>query len=72
MRDVDELVKLFRANGFTLARKTKHQIWDCPCGHARITFAVSPGKGNRSNQNTKAILKRTLRQCEQAIQEETT
>lgn len=63
MKDIDELVKLFVVNGFTLARMRNHQIWNCPCGHTRVTFSSTPSKGNRSYKNTEAQMKRTLRQC---------
>jgi hypothetical protein len=56
------LVQALVRAGFTLVRTTKHQTWTCPCGHARISCAVSPGKG-RAVENTQAQIRRILRAC---------
>lgn len=70
MRQVDELVKLFKQEGFTLARHTNHMVWNCPCGHTRVTTPGSPGKNNRSDENTRALMRRTLRACTPTPQED--
>jgi hypothetical protein len=63
VRDAVRLVKLFKANGFTLYRETNHLIFRCPCGHAQVACPKSPRGGRRSIENTTAQIKRTRRAC---------
>lgn len=62
MNKVTEMVKFFKAHGFTLLRQHRHQVWGCPCGHALITTTGSPC-GGRADRNAKAQVKRTLKAC---------
>lgn len=62
MKSTTALVKLFRENGFTLARSKKHPIWRCPCGHAQLV-SVSTPCGGRGDINARLQIKRTLREC---------
>jgi hypothetical protein len=55
-------VRLFEEHGFTLARSKNHLIWNCPCGHARVTTSTTGGYG-RGSANAAAQIKRTLRAC---------
>lgn len=68
MKDVDRLVKLFRENGFTLARAKNHQIWRCPCGHIQFATKCTPG-GGRGTENMQARLKREARICKTNLEE---
>ncbi len=68
MKDADELVKLFKANGFTLARNHNHQIWRCPCKHIQITIPKSGGKG-RGHGNAASKLRREARICKANLEE---
>lgn len=68
MRARSALDVMFVQGGFELLRTSKHHIWGCPCGHAKITAPATPGKG-RSVNNTRAIFTRTLRVCHQNLKE---
>lgn len=69
MRASSELVRMFTRAGFDLVRVSKHMIWRCPCGHTQLTCSATPGKGNRSAENTKADIARALRVCAQNQQQ---
>jgi hypothetical protein len=57
------LRQMFQRAGFTLVRCTNHAIWRCPCGHAKVTAARTPGKGRRAHDNARALMTRTLNEC---------
>lgn len=62
MNRVVAMIKVFEDAGFTLVREHRHQIWRCPCGHAQVVTTSSPC-GGRGDWNSKARIKRTLREC---------
>lgn len=64
MRSIPALVKLFEESGFTLLRSKNHLIWGCPCGHTQIVGASTHAEG-RADNNCRARIKRTLRECAQ-------
>jgi hypothetical protein len=47
--------------GFTLLRRSKHNIWAHPCG-VRLVTAVSPSD-HRAVKNSVSVAKRLLRQA---------
>jgi len=62
MRQVSELIRAYKAAGFTLVRSKKHLIFQCPCGHAQLVD-TSTRCGGRGGTNAKARIARTLRAC---------
>jgi len=68
MKASSALCRTFERAGFTLVRSNKHQIWRCPCGHTQVTSPATPGKG-RSVENMRAEITRTLRICNQPMEE---
>lgn len=62
MNNIVALDRAIAANKFVLARKKKHKIWNCPCGHHQMTSSGSR-HGGRGDQNAKALMARILRQC---------
>lgn len=62
MDNLKALDLAFQEAGFTLVRHGKHKVWRCPCGHAQLV-ASSSKHGGRGDQNAKALLRRTARQC---------
>jgi len=70
MKDVDRVVKLFRENGFTLARWKNHPVWRCPCGHVQITTSNLKGSNRgRGDDNVLAQIKRESRICKIKLEE---
>lgn len=57
-----DLVNALDKAGFTLLRRNKHMIWDCPCGHDRITISCSRQRGS-GNTAAYAQMARILREC---------
>lgn len=62
MKNLKALDLAFEQAGFRLVRHRKHKVWACPCGHAQITTSSSQ-HGGRGDQNARALLRRTARQC---------
>jgi hypothetical protein len=56
----------FEEAGFELLRQNNHLVWRCPCGHRKVTSSGSHCKG-RADENAKALIKRTLKQCQERI-----
>lgn len=54
--------EMFEKAGFVLIRAKNHNVYQCPCGHTRISSASTPGRG-RAVPNIKANITRTLRAC---------
>jgi hypothetical protein len=63
MNNLVALDLVFDAAKFTLTRKRKHKIWQCPCGHHQMSSSGSR-HGGRGDQNARALIRRILRQCE--------
>lgn len=62
MRARSALCLAFERAGFTLVREKGHKVWRCPCGHAQVVTAGTPGEG-RAARNARALMSRTLRAC---------
>ena len=61
-REGDVTKALLKA-GFELVRNKRHEVWRCPCGHAKIV-TTSSRIGGRGDRNCYARIKKALAQCE--------
>lgn len=67
MRAGTALFQAFEKSGFKLVRTSKHAIWNCPCGHARITSPITPS--HNALVASEGQIARTLRACKQRLKE---
>ncbi len=53
-----KITKALRGAGWTLVRRTKHEVWRCGCGKHQVVLPTTYGEG-RSLANNMAMFKRS-------------